>query len=148
MPKWLSWSGALRLDCKGGTGAFEFETTMAHHPVFYAHSSGASETSDWHLLAEHLQEVGRRAADFLATIGAAEPAYVAGALHDLGKYSHRFQDRLHGDPRSIDHSTAGAKVALERYGSTLGKMLAFCIAGHHTGLANGVNGDNITALKD
>ena len=68
-------------------------------------------------------------------------------LHDLGKYSEKFQARLTGG-RRVDHSTAGAKVAMERYGSPLGKMLAFCIAGHHTGLANGVSGDSISALED
>ena len=57
-------------------------------------------------------------------------------LHDLGKYTQAFQRRLEGKGR-VDHSTAGAKVAVERYGR-IGKMLAFCIAGHHAGLADGV----------
>ena len=30
----------------------------------------------------------------------------------------------------------------------MGRLLAFCVAGHHAGLANGVNGDNVTALTD
>ena len=55
--------------------------------------------------------------------------------------------RLEGGAR-VNHSTAGAKIAVERYGLKLGRMLAFCIAGHHTGLANGVNGDRKTALTD
>ena len=30
----------------------------------------------------------------------------------------------------------------------MGKLLAFCVAGHHAGLANGVNGERITALRE
>ena len=40
----------------------------------------------------------------------------------------------------------GAQVAVERYRRVLGKMVAYCVAGHHAGLANGVNGDRTTAL--
>ena len=33
------------------------------------------------------------------------------------------------------------------FGLPWGKVLAYCIAGHHTGLANGVNGENISSLE-
>ena len=39
-------------------------------------------------------------------------------------------------------------MAIDRFGRTWGKVLAHCIAGHHTGLANGVNGDRISSLED
>ena len=39
-------------------------------------------------------------------------------------------------------------VAINRYGRKFGKILAFCIAGHHAGLANGVNGKKISSLAD
>ena len=49
----------------------------------------------------------------------------------------------------MDHSTAGAKIAIERWGDVIGKLMAFCIAGHHAGLANGNGeGDNRHTLKD
>ena len=69
-------------------------------------------------------------------------------MHDVGKYTQAFQARLAGSAKRVDHSTAGAKIAIDRYGSKLGRLLAFCIAGHHTGLANGVNADRATALTD
>ncbi len=72
----------------------------------------------------------------------------AGVLHDLGKYTNEFQDRLAGKRARVDHSTAGAHLAIDRYGRVLGKILAFCVAGHHAGLANGVNGQRISALAD
>lgn len=115
---------------------------------FYAHSSEAADKADWHLLTDHLQATGARAARFLERIGCGDLARVAGLLHDLGKYSTQFQALLSGAPSRVDHSTAGAKVALERYGPKLGKMLAFCIAGHHAGLANGREGERATALSD
>lgn len=114
----------------------------------FEHSSGSSDTTTWHPLSEHLDGTGRRSASFLEEIGCSEVARAAGLLHDLGKYSKEFQDRLRGEPRRVDHPMAGAKIALERYEPYLGKLLAFCIAGHHAGLANGTGGDDVTALRD
>jgi len=116
-----------------------------HH---FAHSSDTADQTTWHLLSKHLAETGRRAAESFAVLGCTELAKAAGLLHDLGKYSQEFQGRLHGDYSRVDHSTAGAKIAQERYGLPLGKLLAFCIAGHHAGLANGVRGERTRALRD
>jgi len=69
-------------------------------------------------------------------------------MHDLGKYSEEFQQRLAGKGARVDHSTAGAQTAWERYHYPLNKIVAFCVAGHHAGLANGVNGERISALAD
>ena len=71
----------------------------------------------------------------------------AGLLHDIGKYTPEFQGRLAGDQSKVDHSTAGAKIAIDKYGEQIGKLLSFCVAGHHAGLANGTNGSKITALE-
>lgn len=114
---------------------------------YFAHSSGTSETKIWQPLSHHLKGTGHRGSNFLAHIGLGEVARTAGLLHDLGKYSQEFQDRLAGG-RRCDHASAGAKVAIDRFGESLGKILAFCIAGHHAGLANGVNGDRISSLED
>ena len=115
--------------------------------LYYAHSGASEDREHWHRLSEHLEGTGARAAGFLDTVGGAEFARVAGLLHDLGKYTQGFQDRLSGGRKRVNHSTAGARIAVERYGKHLGKMLAFCIAGHHSGLANGVNGEQTTALE-
>ena len=71
-----------------------------------------------------------------AKFGAGEWGYVAGLLHDLGKYSAEFQARLEGRSGRVDHSTAGAVEAGKRW-QALARPLQFVVAGHHAGLANG-----------
>ena len=116
-------------------------------PEYYAHSADPVDHEKWHRLSSHLEDTGTSAAAFLEVVGCADIGRAVGLLHDLGKYTRGFQARLEGGAR-VNHSTAGAKIAVERYGPKLGRMLAFCIAGHHAGLANGVNGDRKTALTD
>ena len=116
--------------------------------TYFAHSHELLEPESWHHLSRHLQNTGERAAAFLDAIGAGDLGRTAGLLHDLGKYSEEFQQRLAGKAARVDHSTAGAQAALKRYPGPLGKIVAYCVAGHHAGLANGVNGEKIGALAD
>ena len=114
-------------------------------PQYYAHS--AADRQQWQRLSVHLDGTATRAAAFLESVGLAELGRVAGVLHDLGKYTDAFQARLEGSPRRPDHAAPGARLAVDRYGDSLGKILAFCVAGHHAGLANGVNGEGISSLE-
>ena len=116
--------------------------------TYYAHSADGQSRDRWHSLSAHLQSTGDRAAAFLAPVGCADLGRIAGLLHDLGKYSAAFQRRLAGDASRVDHSTAGALIARERYPRHLAKILAFCIAGHHAGLANGRGSGKATPLAD
>ena len=105
---------------------------------FYAHSTNTVDKSDWQGLSEHLFSVRDIAAHNARFFDGASLAGTIGLLHDLGKYSIAFQNRLSGAKERADHATAGAKVAAARYGP-LGQLAAFAIAGHHAGLANGVD---------
>ena len=117
--------------------------------TYYAHSAENQPHARWQTLADHAHKVGEMAAAFAAAFGAAEIARYTGELHDLGKYSLAFQERLHGSSNPVDHATAGAKIAIERWGKSIGKMMAYCIAGHHAGLANGSDeGENRRTLKE
>ena len=125
---------------------------MFTKPLYYAHSAqdelgNLLPYEHWQTLQSHSVNVGEMAAEFARVFGAQEIACQTGQLHDLGKYSEAFNHRLHGGP-SVDHATAGAKIAVERWGNVIGKLMAFCIAGHHAGLANGNGeGDNRRTLK-
>jgi len=105
----------------------------------FAHSLNGQPLDKWEPLAKHLAAVGRRAAELAGHFGWAEVARIAGLLHDIGKCSAEFQAyiRSGGAGSGGDHSTAGARVAADLYGKQLGRMLAFVIAGHHAGLADG-----------
>ena len=122
-------------------------------PSYYAHSAqdklgNLLPYEHWQTLQNHASNVGNLAAAFAQNFGADEIARYTGQLHDLGKYSLPFQKRLKGEAKSVDHATAGAKIAVERWGNAIGKLMAFCIAGHHAGLANGCReGDNRSTLK-
>ena len=120
--------------------------------IYYAHSAqdklgNLLPYEHWQTLQSHSVNVGEMAAEFARVFGTQEIACQTGKLHDLGKYSEAFNHRLHGGP-PVDHATAGAKIAVKRWGDVLGKLMAFCIAGHHAGLANGNGeGDNRRTLK-
>ena len=81
---------------------------------------------------EHLEGTAKLAADFARPFGGQDQARLAGLLHDIGKYSDDFQNRLTGGPK-VDHSTAGAKVAFSLHQPEV----AFAVAGHHGGLPDG-----------
>ena len=83
-------------------------------------------------LVEHLNGVARRAAKFAGKFGAADEAYVAGLLHDLGKFREEFQKYLRkqrGGGEDTHHSIYGAALAFRR-----NWLSSFAIAGHHAGL--------------
>ena len=107
-----------------------------------------SENGRIQLLAEHLENTAQKAGEFAAVFGAEMWGRAAGLLHDDGKASAPFQKRLRGMRVRIDHSTPGAKYALNHLRSPkgAGKLLAYCIAGHHTGIPDGEQGDDETCL--
>src|SRR5205814_10494257 len=58
-------------------------------------------------------------------------------LHDLGKYTAKFQARLEGSEERTDHSTAGAVLATQLAKGDdrlIADLVAYAIAGHHAGL--------------
>lgn len=87
---------------------------------------------------DHLREVSEMAAEFARPFGAESWARAAGALHDIGKCSREFQERILSNGRIVDHSTAGAYEMLKQVGIA---ALSFCVAGHHGGLPDG--GSNV-----
>ena len=80
----------------------------------------------------------------------AKLARAAAMLHDVGKYSEKFQEYIKSEDEAfkkrmrgkIDHSTKGAQIADGYFPMggkelPLGRILEYAVAGHHAGLANG-----------
>jgi len=104
--------------------------------TYFAHSTDSPTKEDWQPLRVHLTEVARRCGEFASRFGAEPWGKVCGLLHDLGKFSQEFQARLEGGHR-VDHATAGARKAVEVFGPGVGRLLAYAVAGHHSGLPDG-----------
>jgi CRISPR-associated helicase Cas3/CRISPR-associated endonuclease Cas3-HD len=99
--------------------------------IYFAHTHEQGK-SHWQTMQEHANEVSRLAKKHASVFGEAERAALAGKLHDLGKYGDLFQQRLINPAISgLDHWTAGAFVALQKYRSL---DLALVIQGHHVSL--------------
>ncbi len=103
---------------------------------YYAHK--ISDT-DKQLLTDHLMGTAQKAGEF-AIPELSEIAKLAGLWHDIGKYAASFQEKLNGKQNRYPHAAPGAIELMERIDKSqrpLACMLAYCIAGHHTGLPNG-----------
>ncbi len=101
-------------------------------------------------LRAHLCGVARLARAHAAKLGLGEAGALLGLLHDLGKSTGAFQDYLRSDPEpqdelrgKLDHSTAGAQCVVRNLpggeeeagvAGLLARLLALCIASHHSGL--------------
>ena len=109
-------------------------------PKFYAHTLDTEPPERWQQLEEHLLGVAKLAASFAGAFGSESWGYLAGLWHDLGKYQIEFQQRLLGSQSSVEHSGAGAALAVRKK-REFGIPLAFVIAGHHAGLANYAESD-------
>ena len=122
---------------------------------YYAHSLEKEPPEKWQRLIDHLRQTAGLAKDFAEAFNAGHWAYCAGILHDLGKYSKEFQNKLHcaaADPmskearRRVDHSGAGGRYAWGLWDAA-GKILAYAIMGHHGGLPDGKRPDGSDLCK-
>lgn len=100
----------------------------------YAHTKEGVNEDEWQLLDDHLIGVAEFASGFSAVFGASDWGCLAGKFHDYGKFKPDFQKKLHSNSNAaVDHKSIGARLLSDRLGHA-GKLLSFCIAGHHGGL--------------
>lgn len=97
---------------------------------FLAHISEDEERKQF--LTDHLEGTAQRAKVFAAAFGYGDWGYAAGKLHDIGKYSDKFQRRIRKSNERVDHATAGGQLCGKLRGGYT--ALAYAILGHHAGL--------------
>lgn len=104
--------------------------------AYFAHK--ISDT-DKQTLADHLSGTAEKAAAY-AIPELSEIAGFAGSWHDIGKYAAAFQQKLDEKQNQYQHAAPGAIEIMEQteiQQRPFACMLAYCIAGHHTGLPDG-----------
>lgn len=88
-------------------------------------------------ILDHSLATAELAGMFASAFNSREMGYACGLLHDIGKYSQGFQNRLLCNGNKVDHSTAGAKEASDHLSEGIISFCAkYCISGHHSGLLN------------
>ncbi|GAA4260033.1 CRISPR-associated helicase Cas3' [Dactylosporangium darangshiense] len=90
-----------------------------------------------HRIEDHLRGTAQLASRFASSFGMAELAWWAGLVHDGGKCWQDWQDKLllvepTGGRVGLDHKSFGVQLA-RRHGL---KPVEFAVAGHHGGLTN------------
>ncbi len=104
-----------------------------------------TEDGRGHRLRDHLESVGALAKRHADAFDSGDWGFLAGLWHDLGKYATDFQAyirkangfeaHIETVPGRVDHSSAGAVHAVQKFGWRA-LPLALTIAGHHAGLAD------------
>ncbi len=135
--------------------------------MIYGHSLSGLPEGRWQTLEDHQNGVAASAERF-ADFGVPATAKLLGKIHDTGKRSDAFQNRLRGKGGKVDHTTAAylyllhawGKGVLENEGRSLAQLLAYPLFGHHGGmpdygsqaepgtLKHRISGERIRAVPD
>ena len=115
-----------------------------------AHVRKKLDSDEWdepHYLKDHLEGTARLAAGFAAKFGSEDWGNLLGAAHDTGKGTENWQKylfkksgydaeqaHLEGVAGKLDHSGPSAKFAEMMLPKHIGRILSYCVAGHHAGL--------------
>ncbi|MCW7754653.1 CRISPR-associated helicase Cas3' [Desulfobotulus sp. H1] len=118
---------------------------------FYARTTENPTKEDWQTLSQHLLAVSDQTSGFTSKIGLSSAGCLVGLLHDMGKYSEKFQNYLEGlETKGGDHSTPGAQWIWEKIQNTThirylcGQILALAISSHHSSLLDCLSEDGET----
>ena len=117
----------------------------------YAHSLPEQPVEKWQLLEAHMESSARLARDCAKAFNSDDWVDLLARLHDAGKARQSFQTYLRKsngladpdyDTSDRTHSGVGAVWAVQALmRGNIGRVLAYCIAGHHAGLPDWIGGD-------
>jgi CRISPR-associated endonuclease/helicase Cas3 len=99
-------------------------------------------------LDDHLRGTAEMAAEFSRSFDSESWGRAAGIAHDTGKapekwqkylrkksgYEYDTEAHLENIPGKLPHAAPGAKLTEETFPGPVGRILSYCIAGHHAGL--------------
>ncbi len=109
---------------------------------FYARKVENKDGSEqYQLLKEHLTNVAELASEFVGQFSDKNIGYAMGLLHDAGKYSEAFQQRIRGALVKVGHAKAGAVVCENLYEASeknvfMYRLMGMAIMGHHNKLSD------------
>lgn len=114
---------------------------MSPYPAHIRRDTDGAPLSE-QTVEEHCRNTASYAARALEPAGLSSSGYLAGLLHDAGKFTARFRDYLvsqSGARGSVNHTFAGVRLLLERYwhkddatfGSVICELLALAVGSHH-----------------
>ncbi len=109
---------------------------------FIAHSKNVKGIE--HVLKDHLKETAQLMHSFAPTKELEELFYLAGTLHDMGKYQDGFQKYLEFGKPKTPHAGVSAFTAKKLFNKLI--SLQFAIQGHHAGMPN--NSERIGNLEE
>jgi CRISPR-associated endonuclease/helicase Cas3 len=111
-------------------------------------------------LVDHLDNTAVLAERFAAAFGSGDWGKACGLAHDAGKAREEWQrylvsksgfydEEAHLETKTgkVDHSTPSAKFVEEIYGKGVGRILSYCIAGHHAGLPDWIGSQSALSFR-
>jgi len=120
---------------------------MSEDFIAHVHKNENDTWASPHILSEHLAETAKLAETFADEFHSGAWGKAAGLAHDAGKGRLLWQRYLHlksgyydedahleGRRSKIPHAIHGAELVENLFGKAIGRILAYCIAGHHAGL--------------
>src|SRR3954462_10798562 len=99
-----------------------------------------------HWLGKHPEGAAGKTAEVAVAFRSDTWGRALGMVHDIGKPPQKWQDylsrksgydeeaHLEGKSGKMDHSSPGARLTEEIFGKATGRILGYCVAGHHAGL--------------